>query len=78
MATFRCPQHDLVFQTETDHTKPGTRRTDSEGKETGEHRHPQWDGVSGHVDCPLCIKAQAAYRAVAFIKPKPEPKPEDY
>lgn len=60
MSEMRCPKHDLLFQTETDHTRPGTRRTDKEGKETGEHRHPQHkvgDGaISGHVDCPLCKK----------------------
>ena len=61
MLTLRCPVHDVLFDTETDHTKPGTRELDSESKPTGKHRHPLFKrgtGVlPGHPDCPLCKKA---------------------
>lgn len=57
MAEYRCPQHDTIFQTQTDHTKPGTRALDSEGRAVGKHKHSLYQGgVSGHPDCPLCAK----------------------
>jgi len=62
MADMRCPYHDIVFQTETDHTKPGSRAADGQGKQTGQSKHPFYKvgngAVAGHPDCPLCKKAQ--------------------
>jgi hypothetical protein len=44
MAEFRCPAHDVVFQTETDHTKPGTP----------DKKHAKdAKGYSCHPDCPI-------------------------
>jgi|HubBroStandDraft_5_1064220.scaffolds.fasta_scaffold03282_5 hypothetical protein len=66
MATVRCPMHDTVVETETDHRKPGARTLDSEGKPTGPFEHPMFEPVAGggyiagHPDCPLCKKAIAA------------------
>jgi hypothetical protein len=61
---FRCPFHDVVFDTDTDSRKPGTRMTDSEGKQTGEHVHPLYKVgtgyIAGHPDCSLCQRAIAA------------------
>jgi hypothetical protein len=72
MPQMRCPYHDFVFETETDHSKPGTRIADAEGKPTGAHKHPQYPGgISGHVDCPLCKKG------IQVAKPRGEfPVPE--
>jgi hypothetical protein len=57
MSQMRCPYHDVVFETETDHSKPGTRILGSDNKPTGKHKHPQYKGgISGHTDCPLCQK----------------------
>lgn len=36
MADFRCPVHDVVFQAESNVTRPGTK--------------PEWKGC--HPDCP--------------------------
>jgi hypothetical protein len=64
MAQMRCPYHDVVFETEHDQTKPGTRakNPDDNMKNTGAHIHPRFkmdDGgyISGHPDCPLCQRA---------------------
>lgn len=46
MAEYRCPKHDLIFQTLTDQRKPGSLAS-SDKKFPA---HP----VSGHPDCPLC------------------------
>lgn len=62
---FRCPMHDTLIETETDHSKPGTRETDSEGKQTGPIKltHPLfWNKektgyIAGHPDCVLCRRA---------------------
>jgi hypothetical protein len=45
MPEFRCPKHDLVFETLTDHRKPDAPATDNFAA------HP----VHGHPDCPQCI-----------------------
>jgi len=46
MADFRCPRHDVLFQTETDHKKPGSDKS-----------HPKSEsGIAGHPDCPMCKK----------------------
>lgn len=42
MAQFRCPKHDVVFETLTDERKPGALARD------GKPGHP--DGC--HPDCP--------------------------
>lgn len=53
---FRCPMHDILFQTETDHTKPGTPLS-VKAKQAGKKTHPKNEqGISGHPDCPLCMK----------------------
>lgn len=60
MPDMRCPYHDVVFQTDTNNTKPGSRKN-IDGKEVGDHIHPQYPGgISGHVDCPLCKKVASA------------------
>jgi hypothetical protein len=41
---FRCPKHDLIFETVTDHRKPGALKNDKFPA------HP----VNGHPDCPKC------------------------
>jgi hypothetical protein len=60
---FRCPFHDVVFETQTDHSKPGTRGKDQDGRPFGVHVHPLYmrdDGyIAGHPDCPLCQLAKA-------------------
>ena len=57
MAPMRCPYHDIVFETETDSSKPGTRELGDDNKPTGKHKHPLYaGGISGHTDCPLCKK----------------------
>jgi len=60
----RCPYHDIIFPTETDHTKPGTRQPDEQGKQTGASKHPLYKagagGVWGHPDCPLCKREPAS------------------
>ena len=42
MATFRCPKHDVVFETLTDERKPGALARD------GKPAHP----AHCHPDCP--------------------------
>lgn len=50
MATFRCPTHDVVFETLTDERKPGALARD------GKPGHP-----SGcHPDCPQKKSAATA------------------
>jgi hypothetical protein len=44
MADFRCPTHDVVFQSMTDHRKPGSNASGNF------QAHPE----AGHPDCPLC------------------------
>ena len=44
MATYRCPKHDRIFETETDDRKPGALKGETKAA------HP----VNGHPDCPLC------------------------
>lgn len=46
MTDFRCPRHDLIFQSDTDHRKPGSAATANS---------PAMP-VNGHVDCPRCQK----------------------
>lgn len=48
MATYRCPKHDLIFETLTDQRKPGALAV-SNAKGTFK-AHP----VDGHPDCPKC------------------------
>lgn len=47
MAEYRCPKHDVIFDTTTDSRKPGAQAS---GKLPA---HP----VNGHPDCPLCQTA---------------------
>jgi hypothetical protein len=77
MATYRCPRHDVVFETQTDHSKPGTRAKNPEenNRNTGPHVHPQYlmpDGgsISGHPDCPLCIDAVDNGSDSALMEPE--------
>jgi hypothetical protein len=49
---YRCPQHDVVFQTETDHTKPGSIKAGAEKSSHPRNAAGEW----GHPDCPLCQK----------------------
>lgn len=48
MATFRCPIHDNIFESITDHRAPGSR---------GNQQLPDHP-VNGHPDCPFCIEAK--------------------
>jgi hypothetical protein len=63
MATMRCPYHDYLFESDTDHTKPGTRAKNpaENNRNTGAHIHPRYmvsgGFISGHPDCPLCQNA---------------------
>jgi hypothetical protein len=44
MSTFRCPKHDVVFESLTDQRKPGATAAKNFPA------HP----VNGHPDCPQC------------------------
>ena len=44
MADYRCPKHDRIFESTTDHRRPGSS---ADGKFAA---HP----TNGHPDCPLC------------------------
>lgn len=57
MAEYRCPKHDLVFQTLTDQRKPGSLASDDKRFPA----HP----TDGHPDCPLCEKESAQPSASA-------------
>ena len=50
MADYRCPAHDVVFQAETDQTKPGT---------PGKNHRLDDRGISCHPDCPIGKKVFA-------------------
>jgi hypothetical protein len=53
MPQMRCPRHDFLFETETDHSKPGMKPS-----------HPKDErGISGHPDCPLCQKEKKSVGA---------------
>jgi len=47
MPTYRCLKHDLVFESYSDHRKPGSNATPT----LAAHPH------DGHPDCPQCIEA---------------------
>jgi hypothetical protein len=46
MADMRCPKHDRIFETLTDHRKPGAGATATLAA------HP----FDGHPDCPKCVE----------------------
>jgi hypothetical protein len=48
MATYRCPKHDCVFESGTDHRSPGA----PEDKSKKLMAHP----YQGHPDCPICTR----------------------
>ena len=50
MPDVRCPKHDIVFSTVTDHRMPGS------GKAANLAAHPR----DGHTDCPKCQEEAAA------------------
>jgi len=50
MPDYRCPKHDLIFETSTDSRKPGALSTATLAA------HPK----DGHPDCPQCIEAAKA------------------
>lgn len=55
MADYRCPAHDLIFETYTDQRKPGALKNEKMAA------HPIIETVNGpqvgHPDCPRCIEA---------------------
>lgn len=55
MATYRCPKHDVVFDTETDDSKPGKTKKAADGV-TDIHIHP----IDCHPDCPTGKRERAA------------------
>jgi hypothetical protein len=55
MAEYRCPTDDLIFETLTDHRKPGA---EASGKFPA---HP----ANGHPDCPKCQERMDASAGVA-------------
>ena len=66
MADYRCPKHDLVFETSTDHRKPGALAND---KLAG---HP----VNGHPDCPQCqLEAKSSKSVVKQTTYEPGSRP---
>jgi hypothetical protein len=54
---YRCPKHDLVFESFTDQRKPGANATANLAA------HPQ----DGHPDCPLCIEAAKAPKSQTVL-----------
>jgi hypothetical protein len=60
MAEYRCPKHDLVFETLTDQRKPGSLAS----KDGKFQAHP----ANGHPDCPLC-KQEATVPTSTQTKP---------
>lgn len=51
--TFRCPKHDLIFESVTDNRMPGS------AADANLPGHP----VNGHPDCPLCQRDASAPRS---------------
>jgi len=62
MADYRCPTDDLIFETVTDHRKPGALAT---GKLSA---HPP----NGHPDCPKCEERMQAEAGMTVGKPQPQ------
>jgi hypothetical protein len=52
MPDYRCPIDDLVFESSTDHRKPGAAKS-ADGKFLA---HPR----DGHPDCPKCQERMKA------------------
>lgn len=61
MAEYRCPKHDVIFDTTTDSRKPGAGAS---GKLPA---HP----ASGHPDCPLCQRDRSQPTASATSASQP-------
>lgn len=55
---YRCPKHDVIFESSTDQRKPGALATATLPA------HP----VNGHPDCPQCIEAAKAPKSQAELQ----------
>lgn len=75
MSEFRCPKHDSIFETMTDHRKPGALAA------ANFPAHPK----DGHPDCPKCIEEkeesgkerQNGTSEVVDVKPRASNRPSN-
>lgn len=66
MATYRCPTHDCLIETETDQAPPGKVKKGADGK-PDELVHP----LGCHPDCPVGKRERAEAKKTSTQAARP-------